>query len=109
LPYCIIHITCSLWLALLLLFGTTPREALHQFARHKDTAHLRHEAGTYLEKEHHHCSFLDLLLSPFANDVCLIPYTYHPPIFFEWYNLAFESRLTTNPLHTALRGPPALV
>jgi len=105
----VIHIICSLWLALLLLFGTTPKEAVHLFATHTDTVHVHHDTNNYLEKEHHHCGFLELLLSPFANDAMVFTCHFHEPVFFTWSNVTVEDRLCDNPLHTALRGPPAHV
>lgn len=103
----ILHIICSLWLAVLLIFGTTPKEAVHLLAGHQDTVHIKHSSTSYLEKVHHHCAFLELALSPFAADAFEITYRYYEPLVFTWYNLSVKDRRCTNLLHTALRGPPA--
>lgn len=61
------HILCSLWLAMLLVFGGTPMEAIHELASHHDTEH-RHDRDTHgpvIDKAHHHCSFLGFELMPF--------------------------------------------
>jgi hypothetical protein len=61
----ILHIACSLWLAALLLFGSTPASAIHQLARHHDTVHHHSDRGLLVETQHHHCQFLSFELMPF--------------------------------------------
>jgi hypothetical protein len=103
----LIHIVVSVWLAILLLFGTTPKEFLHSFAQHKDTQHTTHHSGFVLEEKHTHCAFVAFELTPFSND-----YT------FPFISLSIPSYNSTNTIldatliqqciiHTSLRGPPA--
>lgn len=61
----ILHILCSLWLVVLLLFGTTPAAAIHAFAHHHDTVHHRSREKHNIEPRHHHCQFLSFHLMPF--------------------------------------------
>jgi len=61
----VLHIVCSVWLAALLLFGTTPSSAIHRLARHHDTVHHHDGHGTVAEPQHHHCAFLGFELMPF--------------------------------------------
>ena len=60
------HIAFSVWLSLLLLFGSTPKEFIHNFANHADTIDSRISKGLVIDKVHHHCSFLSFNLMPFA-------------------------------------------
>jgi hypothetical protein len=62
----VLHIVFSLWLVSLLLFGVTPKEAMHACAHHQDTVHRHDVQGPVLETAHHHCSFLSFQLMPFA-------------------------------------------
>lgn len=61
----ILHIFCSLWLAALLLFGTTPAAAIHAFAHHQDTVHHHSQEKFSIDPKHHHCQFLSFHLMPF--------------------------------------------
>lgn len=61
----VFHIICSLWLAMLLLFGSSPMEAVHAFANHRDTIHHHDRHGAVIDQQHHHCSFLGFELMPF--------------------------------------------
>jgi hypothetical protein len=61
----ILHILCSLWLVTLLLFGTTPMEAVHALADHCDTVHQHDVQGQVMDMQHHHCQFLGFQLMPF--------------------------------------------
>jgi hypothetical protein len=67
----IFHIICSLWLATLLLFGTTPAEAIHALAHHEDTVHQRDVNGPIIDVQHHHCKFLGFELMPFEGPPAL--------------------------------------
>lgn len=59
----------SVFLAVLLIFGSTSKEYIHLFADHKDTVHIQHDHdGLTFENEHHHCTFLSFTLTPFIND-----------------------------------------
>ena len=69
--YRILHIICSLWLATLLLFGTTPAEAIHAFAHHRDTIHQQDSNGPIIDTQHHHCQFLSFQLMPFEEPPAL--------------------------------------
>ncbi|MBS1615441.1 MAG: hypothetical protein JST06_04910 [Bacteroidetes bacterium] len=60
-----LHILCSLWLAALLLFGTTPAAAIHAFAHHHDTLHHHSQERFSIDPKHHHCQFLSFHLMPF--------------------------------------------
>lgn len=51
---------------MLLLFGVTPKEAMHAFAVHTDTEHQHNVQGPVIDSEHHHCSFLRFQIMPFA-------------------------------------------
>ena len=62
----ILHTIFSLWLAALLLFGVTPKEAMHACGTHKDTVHRHDVGGPVAESQHHHCSFLGFHLMPFS-------------------------------------------
>lgn len=61
----VLHILCSLWLAALLLFGSTPASAIHTLARHHDTVHHCDGHRAVLSGPHHHCQFLSFELMPF--------------------------------------------
>lgn len=60
-----LHIACSLWLVLLLVFGAAPKEFIHGFANHTDTIHHHDGHGSTVESIHHHCSFLGFHLMAF--------------------------------------------
>ena len=99
----------SAFLALLILFGGTAREFVHQFTGHEDTVHCNAKKdGLSFETQHHHCSFLGDSLAPFCADAefpyipaLLTTYT-TPKDHFAFFLLAKER------LFTALRGPPAI-
>ena len=59
---------CSMMM-LLLVFGNTTREWLHQFSGHEDTVHVHDdfEKGTVIEGQHHHCKFLDIPLPVYSS------------------------------------------
>lgn len=67
-----IQILLTLLLALLLLFGGTAKEFVHQFAGHTDTVHASCTAscaetkdGLAFGPKHHHCEFLKFTLAFF--------------------------------------------
>jgi hypothetical protein len=104
------HIVISAWLAILLLFGSTPKEYIHLFAGHKDTVHSHLEKdGLVIEPEHHHCSFLSYALPFFVNDAQEIR-IYTPSSVYPVYNSFFAVYYTQNsPLTICLRGPPVFL
>jgi hypothetical protein len=103
------HIVFSAWLAILLLFGTTAKEFVHQFADHEDTVHCnnRHDGTLVIEPEHHHCKFLSFSLAAFISPV----YGYTLPaekIFYSTYVAAPVAHIAHRTVTTpCLRGPPA--
>lgn len=102
-----LHIVLSAWLAILLLFGTTPKDFIHVFADHKDTVHTQHQ-GFVLEKQHHHCTFLSFSLTVFDNDQQL-PFVAR--LFTEHhgnYIITTERSVNRSVVYTALRGPPVV-
>ncbi len=62
-----IHSLLSIFLAILLLFGTVSKEFVHGFASHQDTTSCLHphEGGPVWDPPHHHCDFLSFVLSAF--------------------------------------------
>lgn len=78
-------VACVL-LAAILLFGGASKEWLHHFADHTDTVHTgRQEKGAYLEKQHHHCKFLEVQLSAYLAPVllafsCITTYLFIRPL-----------------------------
>jgi hypothetical protein len=103
----IVHIVLSVWLGILLLFGSTPKEFIHLFAGHTDTVHTHHSSELCIEPEHHHCSFLSFTLAPFINSPL--------PQFFELKEAYYPRETATTVAHLItlttfailLRGPPA--
>lgn len=96
-------------MALVLLFGTTPKEFIHLFAGHHDTVHHEHAPGEFsFEGEHHHCDFLSYDLPAFDNDIRL-PYL---PVVATRYYRAYataEVRITHGDVvQVSSRGPPAV-
>jgi hypothetical protein len=94
---------------LLLIFGTTAREFVHDaFADHHDTVHRYHAPGEYsFESEHHHCEFPNYALPDFNNDisypfVAIIAQAAHAE--YQTHDIQFVQREI---IQTALRGPPA--
>jgi hypothetical protein len=104
----LLHIICSLWLATLLLFGTTPAEAVHAFVHHKDTIHQQDTNGPIIDAQHHHCQFLGFQLMPFDG-----PPTFHvakPSVAQEY--VSFLQLQDERAMQQAValregRGPPA--
>lgn len=97
----------AVWMALLLLFGTTTKDWLHEFANHVDTADChRPVQGLILEKEHHHCSFLTDMLLPFAAPAALqMPQPFEEKVFV-LQPVLLESADGRLPVSTISRGPP---
>ena len=104
----ITHIVLSLWLSLLLVFGTTSMEFIHLFADHEDTVHCGQvkDGELYFDIEHHHCVFVSFTFSDF----------YHAPDaprvswfmkYFQEYQSSVPSFVTQKEtIRTLLRGPP---
>ncbi|WP_276133990.1 hypothetical protein [Polluticoccus soli] len=106
----ILHIALSIWLAILLVFGGTPKEFVHLFANHKDTVHcnqLRTD-GLVIEDQHHHCSFLSFTLAPFVNDVQVFYFSGDKEAFPKQVAAAVQHLTSREVITSLLRGPPAL-
>ncbi len=70
----VVRIPLSLLLALLILFGGTAKEFVHQFTGHTDTVHTsctsscaETKDGLAFHTPHHHCDFLQLALAAFTD------------------------------------------
>ncbi|MBS1774075.1 MAG: hypothetical protein JST82_14545 [Bacteroidetes bacterium] len=102
------NITLSVWLAILLLFGSTSREFIHLFAGHKDTIHTHSQKeGLSFENKHHHCSFLDDALPLYVNDF-VNPVIHVKEQAYCIYNSRLQQQYTEVATLTAfLRGPPS--
>ena len=104
----LLHIVLSFFLAVLLLFGGTPKEFIHCFAAHQDTSHAHHESGKlYFENEHHHCDFLSFSLAPFVEPQAL---PVLKPVIVRYYergNSPVHPLKLYTPEEVSLRGPPA--
>jgi hypothetical protein len=105
----ILHITLSVWLSLLLLFGGTAKEFIHLFASHEDTACNEYKSNeTVIEGEHHHCGFLQFSLASFINDVSL-PVIFIIPASYITHNTRLQlSQFQSEVPALFLRGPPAV-
>lgn len=104
----IFHIVLSLWLSVLLMFGSTAKEFIHQFSGHQDTIHHHAEGdGLVIENEHHHCSFLSDSLPAFLNHSGDIPVYYTKQEHgFRHYAL-YRAFFTEQSILPSFRGPPA--
>ena len=101
------HITLSLWLAIILLFGNTPKEFIHLFANHTDTVHSRFEKnGLVIEPEHHHCTFLSYALPLFLNDNHAIVFCESKFVYPQYHQSYIVSVHVRTPHILSLRGPP---
>lgn len=102
----ILHTLCSLWLATLLLFGSTPAEAIHAFAHHKDTVH-RSADGQTVDAQHHHCHFLGFQMMPFDAPLSLPKLGKAlPPIYGTFSQLQDERAIQQIIALREGRGPP---
>ncbi|HLO69640.1 MAG TPA: hypothetical protein VK167_02140 [Flavipsychrobacter sp.] len=104
------HIVISTWLAILLLFGSTPKEYIHLFSGHTDTVHSHLEKdGLVIEPEHHHCSFLSYSLPFFVNDAPV--YKLHAPrmVYPVYTDITCVTYNPSSPLTAYLRGPPTII
>ncbi|RYD55211.1 MAG: hypothetical protein EOP56_16830 [Sphingobacteriales bacterium] len=105
----IVYIVLSVWLGILLLFGSTPKEFIHLFADHTDTVHTYHGDGLCIEPEHHHCDFLSFTLAAFIDNPL--------PLLLERSETVYPreeasvvAHLTSRTVFTSfLRGPPASI
>lgn len=91
----------------MLLFGATPKEAIHAFAHHRDTIHRHDVQGASIEKEHHHCQFLGFTLDAFANDISLPFVSLANSRFIVISNTLEVATVQRQIIATSLRGPPA--
>jgi hypothetical protein len=104
----IFHTICSLWLAMLLLFGSSPMEAIHAFADHHDTVHHHDNRGPVIDQQHHHCSFLGFQLMPFDTPPQLPLLRPAPALEYPVFAARQDERATQQ--EVALRdsrGPPS--
>jgi len=104
------HIILSVWLAVVLFFGSTPKEFIHLFTHHTDTVHSAHEKdGLVFDPIHHHCTFLSYALPLFVKDDAQPVFTYHEPLTYPQYHAIDVAGHTLAFTATAyLRGPPAI-
>jgi hypothetical protein len=91
---------------MMLLFGVTPKEALHAFAAHKDTIHRHDVSGLSIEKVHHHCQFLGFILDAFSDDIAIPYLTLSTNEFVRASNAAEVTTVQRQIVATSLRGPP---
>lgn len=106
----VVHIICSFWLALLLLFGNTPKDFMHRFADHHDTIHQSNygKSGAVADVAHHHCSFLDFHLMPFAEPQQWPFIAFAGCADYLSYATVVATRIHAEEVrHISLRGPPA--
>jgi hypothetical protein len=102
----VLHILCSLWLVVLLLFGNTPAELIHTFAHHKDTVHHRAEGQT-IDAQHHHCQFLGFHLMPFAVPPSLLnPLRVKADAYVAAPSMQDEQAIQQTLIIREKRGPP---
>lgn len=104
------HAVFCCWLALLLLFGATPKEFFHQFAAHQDTQECwQPREGIYFEQPHHHCDFLSFHLLPFAPAQVLLwrPQAL-PPFYPVWQEALSPAVFSMAVAGQPQRGPPAV-
>jgi hypothetical protein len=102
------HIVFSVWLSILLLFGATPKEFIHNFANHKDTVDINIAKGLVLDKVHHHCSFISFNLMPFEDGFqpAFIPLT---TTVFSVHQYALPISFIPRSINAVtLRGPPVV-
>lgn len=103
-----LHIFCSFWLVVLLLFGGTAKEAVHAFAGHTDTEHHADDDKTLTwGEQHHHCAFLSFHIVPFDAPATLRLRS----IFIATHYLPLTQRIFSGiaPFYvpnSGLRGPP---
>jgi hypothetical protein len=104
-----LHIVFVASVYLLLIFGTTAREFLHNaFADHHDTVHRYHAPGEYsFESEHHHCEFPNYSIPDLHSEISfpyivLVERPQHQQ--YQTHDVQFVQREI---IQTALRGPPA--
>ena len=91
---------------MMLLFGATPKEAIHAFAAHKDTIHHHDAQGVSIEKQHHHCQFLGFILDAFSSDISLPFLTLPTSEFVRTSNALEVNTVQRQIIATSLRGPP---
>lgn len=104
-----LHTGLIVVLAVLLVFGSTPKEYIHLFADHEDTTHCNndHREGLSFESQHHHCTFLSFTLPPFVHDAVSYQIRFAPVYTERHYAEAVSSLAARNVPAPYLRGPPA--
>jgi hypothetical protein len=101
------HISLSVWLATLLLFGNISKEFIHSFTHHTDTVEHSYD-GLAFEKEHHHCDFLNFSLTAFANDI-QFPFVAVSSVKYLLQNFILINGVYQHtPSVSFLRGPPSV-
>ncbi|RYE24342.1 MAG: hypothetical protein EOP51_07665 [Sphingobacteriales bacterium] len=104
------HIVLSVWLSIILLFGSTSKEFVHLFSGHEDTVHCTNgKTGLVFESQHHHCTFLSFCLTAFVNDggVSFTPLQ-HTVAFSKPYTFYTSAVFAVTSASPTLRGPPAV-
>lgn len=107
----ILHSVTALLLAVVLFFGTTPKEYIHLFADHVDTSHHHCEHGDEpaYEVEHHHCEFLSFTLSPFEHSTFELTFKKVKPFVAISKATEVVHLIPRFVPASRLRGPPAIV
>jgi len=106
----IAHIILSVWLSIILLFGSTSKEFVHLFSGHEDTVHCTNvKDGLVIESLHHHCTFLSFCLTAFLNDApgSFIP-AKHCTAYSKPYIAYTPDIINISRAITTLRGPPVV-
>jgi len=102
----IAHIVFSCWLAIILVFGTTPMEFVHSFGHHKDTEHRRHQHGLSFENKHRHCDFLSFQLMPFDGAIHIPRLSFLASVFVAQQAAVQVHFIQRKIVQASLRGPP---
>jgi hypothetical protein len=92
--------------AALLLLVNTPMDFIHLFTGHKDGVHQKHN-GLVIEQHHHHCGFLQLTVTPFANDTHFPVLQFAASEYGEQHFRLCDHIISSGLFHHQLRGPPA--
>jgi hypothetical protein len=80
---------------------------IHLFADHSDTKH-NDQTGLVIEKQHHHCAFLSLTLTSFANDYSVPVLSFYPSEYFTRHAAITSKYIQRSIVAVSLRGPPTL-
>lgn len=106
----VLHSVLSVFLGLLLVFGSTSKEYIHLFADHEDTVHChQHYDGLTIEQEHHHCTFLSFTLTSFINDAGQYHIEFRPHHDLILQKAQVDHLIPRAVPASRLRGPPVVV